>query len=198
MSSVKRNDAMSKTGRDDPNNIYAVIPTHAQIDHIDGIMAAAAAAISRTRSSIFPKRTWNSGPTTRGWELRGRLGPCPHEELAANRDRILFYDAGKDVIPGHTVGHTCFVFDSRGKSLFLTSDLMHHVILIEKPQMEVAFDTDRSRSTPIRSRSTPIRSRASRRASRSWRFCSWPGIVGEHVTMRRPHRPMLTASFAHS
>ena len=44
--------------------------------------------------------------------------------------------------PGHTVGHTCFVINSGGKSLFLTGDLMHHIILIEKPQMEVAFDTD--------------------------------------------------------
>mgnify|MGYP003694196889 CR=1 FL=1 len=44
--------------------------------------------------------------------------------------------------PGHTVGHTSFVINSGGKSLFLVGDLMHHVILIEKPRMEVAFDTD--------------------------------------------------------
>jgi glyoxylase-like metal-dependent hydrolase (beta-lactamase superfamily II) len=43
---------------------------------------------------------------------------------------------------GHTVGHTSFVITSGGKSLFVVGDLTHHVILIEKPQMQVGFDTD--------------------------------------------------------
>src|SRR5258706_15989864 len=76
------------------------------------------------------------------------------KSLLPNRERIVLYKDGQEVLPGvqamhmpgHTVGHTCFVINSGGKSLFLTGDLMHHVILIENPRMQVAFDTDPKRS----------------------------------------------------
>ena len=157
MSSVKRNDAMGrlvanlKASGIDPNDVDAVIPTHAHIDHIGGIMAA-------DGSRNFPNaQIYISQADLDFWTDDTRLGtPAEGSALAArknlspNRDRIVFYKDGQEVIPGvqamltpgHTVGHTSFVVSSGGKSLFLVGDLTHHVILIEKPQMEVAFDTD--------------------------------------------------------
>ena len=157
MSSVKRNDDMGRLVQSlkqsgiDPKDIDAVIPTHAHIDHIGGIMAA-------DGSRNFPNaQIYIAQADLEFWTDDKRLGtPGEGSSLAAkknllpNRDRIVFYQDGKEVIPGvqamltpgHTVGHTSFVITSGGKSLFVVGDLMHHVILVEKPRMEVAFDTD--------------------------------------------------------
>jgi glyoxylase-like metal-dependent hydrolase (beta-lactamase superfamily II) len=157
MSSVKRNDDMGRLVQSlkqsgiDPKDIDAVIPTHAHIDHIGGIMAA-------DGSRNFPNaQIYIAQADLEFWTDDKRMGtPGEGSSLAAkknllpNRDRIVFYQDGKEVIPGvqamltpgHTVGHTSFVITSGGKSLFVVGDLMHHVILVEKPRMEVAFDTD--------------------------------------------------------
>jgi hypothetical protein len=76
MSSVKRTDAMGQLAANlkksgiDPNDIDAVIPTHAHIDHVGGIMAGTAAATSPTRRSTSLRPTSNSGPMTSGSGLR--------------------------------------------------------------------------------------------------------------------------------
>jgi len=104
------------------------------------------------------------------------------KNLLPNRDRIVFYNDGKEVIPGvqamhtpgHTVGHTCFVINSGGKSLFLTGDLMHHVILIEQPRMEVAFDTDPKQG--IQTRIKVMDMLAAQRMLTLVYHLPWPGL----------------------
>jgi glyoxylase-like metal-dependent hydrolase (beta-lactamase superfamily II) len=134
-----------------PESLEYVVLTHAHPDHCWGLM-------SENGSRNFPNaQIYIAQSDLEFWTDDRRAGtPAEGSMLAAkknllpNRDRIVFYSDGKEVIPGvqamltpgHTVGHTSFVINSGDKSLFLTGDLIHHVILIEKPQMEVAFDTD--------------------------------------------------------
>ena len=82
--------------------------------------------------------------------------------------------------PGHTVGHTSFVINSGGKSLFLVGDLMHHVILIEQPRMEVVFDTDPKQGVETRIKVMDML--AAQRMATLVYHLPWPGIG--HLTKR--------------
>ena len=195
MSSVKRTDAMGRLTANlkksgiDPNDIDAVIPTHAHIDHIGGIMAA-------DGSRNFPNaQIYIAQADLEFWTDDKRLGTpgegsglTAKKNLLPNRDRLVFYKDGQDVIPGvqamltpgHTVGHTSFVINSGGKSLFLVGDLMHHVILIEKPRMEVVFDTDPKQGVETRIKVMDML--AAQRMATLVYHLPWPGIG--HLTKR--------------
>jgi glyoxylase-like metal-dependent hydrolase (beta-lactamase superfamily II) len=167
----------------DPNDIDAVIPTHAHIDHIGGIMA-------EDGSRNFPNaQIYIHQADLEFWTDDKRLGtPAEGSGLAArknllpNRDRIVFYKDGQDVLPGvqamhtpgHTVGHTSFVINSGDKSLFVVGDLTHHVILMENPRMEVSFDTDAKQG--IETRVKALDMLAAQRMPALIYHLPWPGI----------------------
>jgi glyoxylase-like metal-dependent hydrolase (beta-lactamase superfamily II) len=83
------------------------------------------------------------------------------KNLLANRDRIVFVKDGQEFLPGiqamsapgHTVGHTIYMLTSDGKTLAAVGDLTHHqVLLMIKPRIEFAYDTDSKQSANPRVR----------------------------------------------
>jgi glyoxylase-like metal-dependent hydrolase (beta-lactamase superfamily II) len=156
--SVKRNDDMGllvgnlKAAGIDPRDIDYLIPSHAHIDHIGGILAA-------DGTHNFPNaQIFISQEDLEYWTNEGLAGTpaegsmrAARKNLLPNRDRILFYSDGKEVIPGvvamhtpgHTVGHTCFVITSASDTLYFAGDLAHHNVIIGNPRMEDIYDTDR-------------------------------------------------------
>jgi glyoxylase-like metal-dependent hydrolase (beta-lactamase superfamily II) len=189
MESVKRNNRMGRLTQNlkaagiDPKNIDYVVPTHAHIDHIGGIFAA-------DGSRNYPNAQIHISQIDFDyWTDDKRMGtPAEGSSLAAkknllpNRDRIVFYQDGKEVVPGvlakhtpgHTLGHTSFVITSGNDTLFLVGDVVHHFPVVENPRMEDFFDTDRKLGIEARVKTMTFLSDEKLRALVY--HLPWPGI----------------------
>ena len=133
-------------------DIDAVVFSHGHIDHIGGV-------VDESGKVLFPNAQYYLAESDFDfWTDEGKAGgPMKNfivharKNLLPVRDRLVFYKDGQEFLPGvqalaapgHTVGHTIFMISSGGKSFAYTADLTHHpILLMEKPRMEFAYDTD--------------------------------------------------------
>lgn len=167
-----------------PEAIDAVICTHGHIDHIGGITAA--------DGPIFPNaQVYISEADFDYWtdeaKLSGSLGAfvkAARDNLLPVRDRLVFVRDEQEVVPGitalaapgHTLGHTIFMIEAGGDTpLCFIGDLTHHqVLLVERPRLEFAYDTDPKMSAETRVRMLDMLA-ANRIPVIAFHF-SWPGV----------------------
>jgi glyoxylase-like metal-dependent hydrolase (beta-lactamase superfamily II) len=172
----------------DPKDIDAVVATHAHCDHVWGIMAD-------DGSRNFPNaQIYISQADFDYWTDEAKLGvkdPAymkpfvegARKNLLPNKDRMVFFKDGQEFLPGiqamaapgHTIGHTVFMITSDGKTLAAIGDLTHHqVLLVEKPRIEFAYDTDSKQSANTRVRVLDMLA-ANRIPLIAYHF-PWPGV----------------------
>jgi glyoxylase-like metal-dependent hydrolase (beta-lactamase superfamily II) len=135
-----------------PEDIDAVVFSHAHIDHIGGVVDA-------SNKVLFPNAQYYIAQSDLDfWTDEGKMGSPlkdfvvhARKNLLPIRDRLVFFRDGQEFLPGvqamaapgHTVGHHIFMVTSNGKSFAFLGDLTHHaVLLLEKPRMEFSYDTD--------------------------------------------------------
>jgi glyoxylase-like metal-dependent hydrolase (beta-lactamase superfamily II) len=180
--------ASLKSAGIDPKDIDAIVATHAHCDHVWGIM-------SDDGKPNFPNaQIYISQADFDFWTDEAKLGikdPAymkpfvegARKNLLPNRDRIVFFKDGQEFLPGiqaiaapgHTVGHTIFMITSDGKSLAAIGDLTHHqVLLVEKPRIEFAYDTDSKQSANTRVRILEMLA-ANKIPLLAYHF-PWPGV----------------------
>ncbi len=172
----------------DPNDIDAVVATHAHCDHVWGIMGDdgkpnfpnAQVYISQTDFDFWTDEAKLSIKDP------GYMKPFvegARKNLLPVRDRIVFIKDGQEFLPGiqaiaapgHTLGHMMFMITSDGKSLAAIGDLTHHhVLLVEKPRIEFAYDTDSKLSANTRVRMLDMLA-ANRIPMIAYHF-PWPGV----------------------
>lgn len=168
-----------------PEDIDAVVITHAHGDHCFGLMAEPGkpnfpnAQIYMTLSDL---EFWTDEKNGINDMFKAMIAGT-RTQLLPNRDRIIPIKDGQEILPGiqalaasgHTVGHTVFMITSEGKSICNAGDLgHHHVISLEMPKLPFAFDTDGQQAVASRLRIYDML--ASTRTPMVAYHFPWPGI----------------------
>jgi glyoxylase-like metal-dependent hydrolase (beta-lactamase superfamily II) len=169
-----------------PSDIDTIALTHAHADHCFGLM-------SETGKRNFPKAQiymtqadydfWTDEAKGTNDIMKLMVGGA-RRNLMPNRGRIVFVSKDRQEIvpgifalatPGHTVGHTSYMITSQNQSLCNLGDVGHsHIVSVERPRVEFAYDTDGKQAVASRLRMYDMLA-TDRIPMVSYHF-PWPGV----------------------
>lgn len=142
-----------------PAQIDALVISHAHIDHIGGMVNAANQRIFPNAKVYMSQADFDFWTDDKDPKKNKDFVAHARKNLLPYRERITFFKDGQEILPGitaisapgHTVGHTIFMINSDGKQACFVGDLTHHqILLLERPRLEFAYDTDPKQSAETR------------------------------------------------
>jgi glyoxylase-like metal-dependent hydrolase (beta-lactamase superfamily II) len=148
----------------EPAQIDMVVLSHAHCDHCWALVDAQGnrnfpnAQVAIAEADL---RFWTDDANIRGPAFMEPFIRGAQKNLSAYRDRMVMVQDGAEVVPGitaisapgHTVGHTIYAIASGPRVMVYTGDLAHHhILLLRRPLLEFAFDTDPKQSAQTRAR----------------------------------------------
>ncbi|MGL4231775.1 MAG: MBL fold metallo-hydrolase [Casimicrobium sp.] len=148
-----------------PEQIDTVLLTHMHGDHINGLVTADGKAVfpnAEVRVAKAEADFWLSEEVAakapkdaQAFFKMARDGAAPYRaanKLKTFEGNVELLSGVKAVAtPGHTPGHTSFMFSSNGERLFIWGDIVHnYAVQFVNPGVAIEFDTDPKKAVATR------------------------------------------------